>query len=111
MGLMGMLVPTELGWAGMGYAEYVIALEELARVDPSVALIVAAHNSLCCNHIFLFGTEEQKRLYLPRVASGELIMSFALTEPDAGSDSASIKTRGERDGDEKGDPAAHDRRG
>ncbi len=98
MGLMGMLFPPELGGAGMGYAEYVIAIEELARVDPSVALIVAAHNSLCCNHIFLFGTEEQKRRYLPQLARGEWIGCWGLTEPGAGSDAGGTRTTAARNG-------------
>ncbi|MGH9491221.1 MAG: acyl-CoA dehydrogenase family protein [Terriglobales bacterium] len=98
LGLLGMLFPPELGGAGMGYAEYVLAIEELARVDPSIALIVAAHNSLCCNHIYRFGTEEQKRRYLPKLASGEWIGCWALTEPGAGSDAGGTRTVAARNG-------------
>jgi len=72
-GLMGMLVPTEYGGAELGYREYVTAIVELSRVDGSVGLSMAAHNSLCTNHILLFGNEDQKQTYLPRLASGEWI--------------------------------------
>ncbi len=96
MGCMGMLVPAEYDGAGLGYIEYTLALEELARVDPSVALIVEAHNSLCTNHILVAGNEAQKRRYLPRLASGEWIGSWSLTEPGAGSDAGGARTRAER---------------
>lgn len=92
LGLMGAIFPEELGGAGLGYIEYSIIIEELARVDPSFALIVAAHNSLCTNHIFLAGNEEQKRKYLPKLASGEWIGCWSLTEPEAGSDAAGTRT-------------------
>src|SRR5690242_4458623 len=73
LGLMGIIFPQEYGGAGMGYVEYVIAIEELSRIDGSVGIILAAHTSLCSNHIFLVGTEEQKRKYVPKLASGEFI--------------------------------------
>ncbi|MGH9475811.1 MAG: acyl-CoA dehydrogenase family protein [Terriglobales bacterium] len=92
MGLLGILVPTELGGSGMGYIEYVLAISELARVDGSIGLIVAAHNSLCCNHILQFGSEAQKKKYLPRLARGEWIGCWSLTEPQAGSDAGGTRT-------------------
>jgi alkylation response protein AidB-like acyl-CoA dehydrogenase len=92
MGLMGAIFPEELGGAGFGYIEYAIAIEELARVDPSVALIVAAHNSLCTNHIYLAGNEEQRHKYIPKLATGEWIGSWSLTEPEAGSDAAGTRS-------------------
>ena len=92
LGFMGAIFPEELGGAGYGYIEYSIILEELARVDPSVALIVAAHNSLCTNHIFLAGNEEQHRKYIPKLATGEWIGCWSLTEPEAGSDAAGTRS-------------------
>ncbi len=92
MGLMGAIFPEEFNGAGLGYIEYSIIIEELARVDPSVALIVAAHNSLCTNHIFLAGTSEQKQRYVPKLATGEWIGCWSLTEPEAGSDAAGTRT-------------------
>ena len=92
LGLMGAIFPEELGGAGFGYIEYAIAIEELARVDPSVALIVAAHNSLCTNHIFTAATGEQQRKYIPKLATGEWIGCWSLTEPDAGSDAAGTRS-------------------
>jgi alkylation response protein AidB-like acyl-CoA dehydrogenase len=100
MGLMGSIFPEEYGGAGYGYIEYALLVEELARVDPSVALIVAAHTSLCSNHLYLAGTEEQKRKYLPRLASGEWLGSWSLTEPEAGSDAGGTRTSAVADGDE-----------
>ena len=91
LGLMGVVFPPELGGAGMGYVEYVTAVEELSRVDGSVGIIVAAHTSLCANHIYLAGNEEQKRKYLPRLASGEFIGAWGLTEPGSGSDAGSAR--------------------
>lgn len=99
MGLLGMIFPAELGGAGLGYIEYSLAIEELARVDASVALIVAAHNSLCCNHIYLAGSAGQKQQYLPRLARGEWIGCWSLTEPGAGSDAGGTRTTAVRDGD------------
>jgi alkylation response protein AidB-like acyl-CoA dehydrogenase len=91
LGLMGVLFPPEYGGAGLGYVEYVLALEELARVDGSIGLIVAAHNSLCTNHIFLAGNEEQRRKYVPKLATAEFIGAWGLTEPGAGSDAGSAR--------------------
>ncbi|MBV9301356.1 MAG: acyl-CoA dehydrogenase family protein [Acidobacteriaceae bacterium] len=92
LGLMGAIFPEELGGAGLGYIEYSIIIEELARVDPSVALIVAAHNSLCTNHIFLAGNDEQRAKYIPKLATGEWIGCWSLTEPEAGSDAAGTRS-------------------
>jgi alkylation response protein AidB-like acyl-CoA dehydrogenase len=99
MGLMGVTFPAGYGGAGLGYVEYVLILEELARVDGSVAIIVAAHNSLCSNHIYLAGTEEQKRKYLLPLARGEKLGCWSLTEPQAGSDAAGTRTTAHLDGD------------
>jgi len=92
MGLLGAIFPEDLGGSGYGYIDYSIIIEELARVDPSVALIVAAHNSLCTNHIYLAGDEEQRRKYIPKLATGEWIGCWSLTEPEAGSDAAGTRT-------------------
>lgn len=92
MGLMGCIFPEELGGTGYGYIEYSIIIEELARVDPSVALIVAAHNSLCSNHIYLAGNDEQRKRYIPKLASGEWLGCWSLTEPEAGSDAAGTRS-------------------
>ncbi|MBM3786889.1 MAG: acyl-CoA dehydrogenase [Acidobacteria bacterium] len=92
LGLMGSIFPEEYGGAGYGYVEYALLIEELARVDPSVALIVAAHTSLCSNHIYIAGSEEQKRKFLPKLASGEWIGCWSLTEPEAGSDAGGTRT-------------------
>lgn len=92
MGLLGVIFPEEYGGAGLGYIEYALAIEELARVDGSVGLIVAAHNSLCSNHIFKFGTEAQKQKYLVPLASGKAIGAWSLTEPEAGSDAGGTRT-------------------
>jgi alkylation response protein AidB-like acyl-CoA dehydrogenase len=92
LGAMGAIFPEELGGAGFGYIEYSIIIEELARVDPSVALIVAAHNSLCTNHIYLAGNDEQRKKYIPRLARGEWIGCWSLTEPEAGSDAAGTRS-------------------
>ncbi|GAB3703345.1 acyl-CoA dehydrogenase AcdA [Spirosoma flavus] len=99
-GLMGMLVPVEFNGAGLGYAEYVTAIVELARVDGSVGLSMAAHNSLCTNHILLFGNSDQKQLYLPRLATGEWLGAWGLTEPNTGSDAGNMRTTAVRDGDD-----------
>ena len=98
LGYMGAIFPEDLGGAGLGYIDYAIIIEELARVDPSVGLIVAAHNSLCTNHIFLAGNEEQQRKYIPRLATAEWIGCWSLTEPEAGSDAAGTRTRAVLDG-------------
>lgn len=92
LGMLGAIFPEEFGGAGLGYIEYSIIIEELARVDPSVALIVAAHNSLCTNHIYLAGSEDQKRRYVPKLATGEWIGCWSLTEPEAGSDAAGTRS-------------------
>ncbi len=92
LGFLGAIFPEELGGAGLGYIEYAIIIEELARVDPSVGLIVAAHNSLCTNHIFLAGNDEQRKKYLPKLTTGEWIGCWSLTEPEAGSDAAGTRT-------------------
>jgi len=92
LGLMGAIFPEDLAGAGFGYIEYSIIIEELARVDPSVALIIAAHNSLCTNHIYLAGNEEQRRKYIPKLATGEWIGCWSLTEPEAGSDAAGTRS-------------------
>ena len=93
LGYMGSIFPEELGGAGLGYVEYSIIIEELSRVDGSVGIIVAAHTSLCSNHIFKAGSEEQKKRYLPKLASGEWIGCWSLTEPEAGSDAAGTRTK------------------
>jgi len=99
LGYAGAIFPEELGGAGLGYIEYAIVIEELSRVDGSVGIILAAHTSLCSNHIFKMGTEEQKRCYLPKLASGEWIGCWSLTEPEAGSDAAGTKTKAVKEGD------------
>ena len=93
LGYMGSIFPEDLGGAGLGYIEYAIIIEELSRVDGSVGIIVAAHTSLCSNHIYKMGTEEQRQRYLPKLASGEWIGCWSLTEPEAGSDAAGTRTR------------------
>jgi alkylation response protein AidB-like acyl-CoA dehydrogenase len=97
MGLMGVIFPEEYGGAGLGYVEYATVIEELARVDGSVGLFVAAHNSLCSNHIYKFGTEEQKKKYLGPLASGKKLGAWSLTEPGAGSDAGGTRTTAVRD--------------
>lgn len=92
LGLMGLLVPQAYGGAGLGYPEYVTALLEVSKIDGSIGLSMAAHNSLCTNHILTFGNEEIKQKYLPRLASGEWIGAWALTEPNTGSDAANMRT-------------------
>lgn len=99
MGLLGVIFPTEYGGSGMGYIEYVIAIEELSRVDGSVGIIVAAHTSLCSNHIFLAGNEEQKKHYIPKLATGEFIGAWGLTEPGSGSDAGGARCSAVRKGD------------
>ncbi|MEE8349603.1 MAG: acyl-CoA dehydrogenase family protein [Acidobacteriota bacterium] len=93
LGMMGAIVEPDYGGAGLGYPEYVIVMEELSRIDGSLALSVAAHNSLCVNHIDLIGNEEQKEAYLRPLASGQALGAWALTEPGSGSDAASTRTR------------------
>ena len=93
IGMMGILVDSEHGGAGLGYLEYVIAVEELSRVDGSIALSVTAHNSLATNHLYLKGSQEQKKRFLSQLAGGEFLGAWALTEPGSGSDAISAKTR------------------
>lgn len=100
LGLMGVLVPTEYGGSGLGYFEYVTTISEIARVCGSIGLSVAAHNSLCSGHILNFGNEEQKKKYLPKLASGEAIGAWALTEPNTGSDAMRMKCVATEDGDD-----------
>lgn len=97
--LMGILIPPEYGGAGMDHLAFAIAIEELARACASTAVIVDVHNSVACEPILLFGTEDQKREWLPRLASGEVLGAFALTEPDSGSDAASLQTSARPAGD------------
>src|SRR5579863_2513388 len=99
LGYLGSIFPEEFGGAGLGYIEYAIVIEELSRVDGSVGIIVAAHTSLCSNHIYKAGSEEQKRKYLTKLTSGEWIGCWSLTEPEAGSDAAGTRSTAVRDGD------------
>jgi alkylation response protein AidB-like acyl-CoA dehydrogenase len=99
LGLLGVLVPEEYGGAGFGYLEYITAIIEISKIDGSIGLSVAAHNSLCTNHIFQFSNEEQKRKYLPKLATGEWIGAWGLTEPNTGSDAGNMKTIAIKDGD------------
>ncbi|TES86442.1 MAG: acyl-CoA dehydrogenase, partial [Candidatus Aminicenantes bacterium] len=99
MGLLGIVIPPEYSGAGYSNVDYVIILEEISKVDPSVGLVVAAHNSLCSNHLNLFGSEEQKKKYLTRLASGQTLGAWALTEAEAGSDAAALKTKARKEGD------------
>jgi alkylation response protein AidB-like acyl-CoA dehydrogenase len=99
LGLMGVLVPEEFGGAGLGYQEYITAIIEIARIDGSIGLSTAAHNSLCTNHILLFASPEQREKYLPKLASGEFIGAWGLTEPNTGSDAGNMRTVAVKDGD------------
>jgi alkylation response protein AidB-like acyl-CoA dehydrogenase len=99
LGLMGVMVPEKFNGSGFGYLEYITALVEISKIDGSIGLSMAAHNSLCTNHILLFGTEEQKYQYLPKLATGEWIGAWGLTEPNTGSDSANMRSTAVRDGD------------
>src|ERR687890_1787528 len=92
LGLMGVLFPEEYGGADMGYVEYATIIEELSRVDGSVGISVAAHNSLCSNHIYVYGSEEQKQKYLVPLAQGKHLGAWGLTEPGAGSDASGTRT-------------------
>src|SRR5271163_698978 len=98
MGLMGVIFPVELGGSGLGYVDYALAVEELSAVDGSIGIIVASHNSLCTNHIFVAGNEEQKRKYIPLLASGKWLGAWGLTEPGSGSDAGSARTSAVRKG-------------
>lgn len=99
LGLMGVLVPEEYGGAGFGYADYVTVISEISKIDGSIGLSVAAHNSLCTGHILQFGSEEQKRLCLPKLASAQWIGAWGLTEPNTGSDAGNMRTVAVKDGD------------
>lgn len=99
MGFMGVLVPEEYGGSGLGYHEYITVIEEISKVDPSIGLSVAAHNSLCTNHILTFGNEEQKRKFLPKLATAEHIGAWGLTEHNTGSDAGGMNTTAVKDGD------------
>ena len=99
MGFMGVLVPEEYGGSGLGYHEYITVIEEISKVDPSIGLSVAAHNSLCTNHILTFGNEEQKKKWLPKLATAEFIGAWGLTEHNTGSDAGGMNTTAVRDGD------------
>ncbi len=98
-GFLGVLVPEQYGGAGLGYQEYITVIEEIAQVCGSIGLSVAAHNSLCTNHILSFGEKKKKHRYLPKLASGEWIGAWGLTEPNTGSDAGRMKCVAERDGD------------
>lgn len=100
MGFMGILVPEIYGGAGLGYFEYTAIIEEISKVDPSIGLSIAAHNSLCTNHILSFGDEEQKQRWLPKLATGEWIGAWGLTEHNTGSDAGGMNATAVQDGDE-----------
>ena len=100
MGFMGILVPEIYGGAGLGYFEYTAIIEEISKVDPSIGLSIAAHNSLCTNHILQFGTEDQKQRWLPKLASGDWIGAWGLTEHNTGSDAGGMNATAVRDGDD-----------
>ena len=100
MGFMGIVVPEEYGGSGLSYDEYVTIVDEISQVDPSIGLSVAAHNSLCTNHILTFGNEEQKNKWLPKLASAEWIGAWGLTEHNTGSDAGGMSTTAVKDGDE-----------
>lgn len=99
LGFLGITIPTEYDGAGLGFIEYALIVEEIARIDPSIALGVAAHNGLCTGHIFRFGSEELRRKYVPRLARGETMGAWGLTEPGSGSDAGGMQTVARRDGD------------
>jgi alkylation response protein AidB-like acyl-CoA dehydrogenase len=99
LGFMGMIIPELYGGSGMGYHEYVTLIETISMVDPSIGLSIAAHNSLCTNHIYLFGTEEQRLRWLPGLCNGTLIGAWGLTEHNTGSDAKSMSTTAKREGD------------
>ena len=100
MGFMGVLVPEELGGSGLGYHEYITVVEEISKVDSSIGLSVAAHNSLCTNHILTFANDEQKKRWIPKLATGEWIGAWGLTEHNTGSDAGGMATTAVKDGDE-----------
>ena len=98
-GFMGILVPESRGGSGLGYHEYVSVIEEISKVDPSIGLSVAAHNSLCTNHILLFGTDDQKKKWIPRLASGDHLGAWGLTENNSGSDASGMSSTAVKDGE------------
>src|SRR5471030_2870743 len=100
MGLLGVIFPPDYGGAGLGYVDYVLAIEELSAVDGSVGITVAAHNSLGTNDIFLAGNEAQKKKYVPKLATGEWLAAWALTEPGSGSDAGGARTMAVKKGDQ-----------
>lgn len=100
LGLMGVLVPQEYGGSGFGYHEYITVVSEVAKLDPGIGLSVAAHNSLCTGHILQFGTESQKQKWLPKLATGEWIGAWGLTEPNTGSDAGNMRTTAKKDGND-----------
>jgi len=99
LGFLGILVPEQYGGAGLCYLDFAVIIEELAKVDPSIALSVAAHNGLCTNHLYTFGSEEQRKKYLPDLTSGKKIGAWGLTESSSGSDAAGLKSTAEKKGD------------
>ena len=99
-GFMGVLVPESLGGSGLGYHEYVSIIEEISKVDPSIGLSVAAHNSLCTNHILLFGNDDQKNKWIPKLASGQHLGAWGLTENNSGSDASGMSSTAVKKGDE-----------
>ena len=99
LGLMGVLVPTEYGGSGFSYTEYVTAIEELSILDPSIGLSMAAHNSLCTGHILQFGSEDQKKKWLPKLVTAEWIGAWGLTEHNTGSDAGAMSTTAKKDGE------------
>ena len=99
-GFMGILVPESLGGSGLGYQEYVTVIEEISKVDPSIGLSVAAHNSLCTNHILLFGNDNQKNKWIPKLASGQHLGAWGLTENNSGSDASGMSSTAVKKGDE-----------
>ena len=99
MGFMGIIIPEKYGGSGLGYHEYVAIVEEISKIDPSIGLSIAAHNSLCTGHIFYFGNEEQKIKWLPKLSSGKYLGAWGLTENNTGSDAAGMNTTAVKDGD------------
>ena len=99
MGFMGIIIPDKYGGSGLGYNEYVTILDEISQVDPSIGLSIAAHNSLCTNHIYEFGNEEQRKKWLPKLATGKTIGAWGLTEHNTGSDAGGMSTTAIKDGE------------
>ena len=99
LGFMGILVPEQYGGSGLGYHEYIAIVEEISKVDPSIGLSIAAHNSLCTNHILTFGDEDQKQKWIPKLATGQWIGAWGLTEHNTGSDAGSMSTTAVKEGD------------